>query len=190
LPGVFALSPFELREYLKQKLPEYMVPAAFVFLDHFPLTANGKLNRPALPRPSQSGSSDAPATPPRTPIEERLAEIWLDVLNIPRAGIHDNLFELGGHSLLATRSSRESVSVSIGNCFKQFIWPSDDRRHGGNHRSAKGAKRSSPSQPRGLARAALWVSFAQQRLWFLHQLAPTARFTIFVLRSGFADRSI
>ena len=94
-----------LREYLQTKLPDYMVPAAFVLLEAFPLSPNGKINRPALPPPAnvhrpQSGQS---YVSPKTPTEETLAQIWANLLGLERVGTHDNFFELGGHSLLAAQ---------------------------------------------------------------------------------------
>ena len=93
----------ELRNFLRRKLPDYMIPAAIVVLDAFPLTPNGKLDRSALPRPDQVGSALETYKPPRTPAEETVATIWADVLKVERVGIHDNFFDLGGHSLLATK---------------------------------------------------------------------------------------
>ena len=94
----------ELREFLKERLPAYMLPSAFVFIDTFPLTPNGKLDRKALPSPERySSEPDGSYVAPRTPTEEVLARIWCEVLNLKQVGIHDNFFELGGHSLLATR---------------------------------------------------------------------------------------
>jgi len=91
----------ELHSFLKEKLPEYMLPSAFVMIDELPLTRNGKLNRQALPapdasRPALTSSYLAPATE----LERRIAEIWQDVLGVDRIGMSDNFFELGGHSLL------------------------------------------------------------------------------------------
>jgi acyl carrier protein len=93
----------ELQSFLKQKLPEFMVPSAFVFLDSLPLTAHGKVDRRALPAPAQSRPDlDETFSGPRTPTEEMLAGIWAEVLKLD-VGIYDNFFDLGGHSLLATR---------------------------------------------------------------------------------------
>jgi non-ribosomal peptide synthetase component F len=93
----------ELRKFLKRKLPDYMLPAAFMFVDALPRTPNGKLDRNALPRPDQSGFDVKTYQAPRTAAEETVAKIWADVLKVERVGIHDNFFDLGGHSLLATR---------------------------------------------------------------------------------------
>ena len=97
-------SAIELQGFLKQKLPTYMVPSAFVFLDAFPLTPNGKLDRKALPRPDwKPADSDESYVAPRTPTEGALATIWSDVLGVEKAGVHDNFFDLGGHSLMIVR---------------------------------------------------------------------------------------
>lgn len=91
----------ELREYLKIKVPEYMVPAAFVVLDKFPLTNNGKVDRKALPAPELSRlDAGKNFVAPRTDAEKALAEIWQEVLRVERVGVHDNFFELGGDSIL------------------------------------------------------------------------------------------
>ena len=94
----------ELRSSLSRKLPEYMIPSAFVVLDALPLTPNGKVDRKALPAPDQSRPElDQGYQAPRTPMEEMLAKIWAEVLKVEKVGIHDNFFDLGGHSLLATQ---------------------------------------------------------------------------------------
>jgi amino acid adenylation domain-containing protein len=91
-----------LQQFLRSKLPDYMVPAVFVVLDKFPLTPNGKIDRKALPAPaSERAQSKQAFTPPRTPAEETLARIWRELLRQPEIGIDDNFFEIGGHSLLA-----------------------------------------------------------------------------------------
>ena len=91
----------ELRSFLKQHLPEYMLPSAFVLMDTLPLTSNGKVNRQALPAPEQTCPDlEETFVAPRTPAEEILAEIWANILGLEKVGIHDNFFERGGHSLL------------------------------------------------------------------------------------------
>jgi len=91
----------EIRQFLKAKLPDYMVPNAFVILEALPLTTNGKIDRRALPPPNLDISDKYVA--PSTPIEEILVNIWSEVLKVEKVGINDNFFELGGHSLLATQ---------------------------------------------------------------------------------------
>jgi amino acid adenylation domain-containing protein len=94
----------ELQDYLRRKLPENMVPSAFVFLDAFPLSPNGKIERRALPAPeAERPDLHESFVPPRNPVEEALAAIWTDVLKLDKVGVHDNFFRLGGHSLLATQ---------------------------------------------------------------------------------------
>jgi acyl carrier protein len=99
-----APSANQLRRHLREKLPEYMLPAVFVTLEALPLTVNGKLNRRALPAPEQAGfDSERIFVAPRTTVEVMLAEVYAEVLGIDRIGANDNFFELGGHSLLATQ---------------------------------------------------------------------------------------
>ncbi len=93
----------QLRSLLSPILPEYMIPSAFVVMGTLPLTPSGKIDRRALPRPEPPRAERAAAVTPRTPIEEALASIWREVLQVPHVGVHNNFFELGGHSLLATR---------------------------------------------------------------------------------------
>ncbi|WP_420372376.1 non-ribosomal peptide synthetase [Microcystis aeruginosa] len=93
----------EIRQFLKAKLPGYMIPNAFVILDALPLTANGKIDRRALPPPESSSETSDKYVAPRTPIEDILVTIWSEVLKVEKVGINDNFFELGGHSLLATK---------------------------------------------------------------------------------------
>ncbi len=96
--------PSILRNFLKEKLPEYMIPAAFVLMAALPLTLNAKIDRRALPAPDISHRNlEVEFVAPRTPTEQELASIWAEVLRLERVGIHDNFFELGGHSLLATQ---------------------------------------------------------------------------------------
>lgn len=99
------LSTRTLKNYLKEKLPEYMVPSAFVFLQALPLTPNGKIERRALPAPEQLRPEIGESyVAPRTPVEELLANLWAEVLDVEKVGVHDNFFDLGGHSLLAVEA--------------------------------------------------------------------------------------
>ncbi|MBP6077166.1 MAG: hypothetical protein KA520_12665, partial [Nitrosomonas sp.] len=98
-----SLSSDELKIYLKAHLPDYMVPAAFVFLDCLPLSTNGKLDRKALPEPDTATELVSQYVAPRNSIEEALAKLWAEVLGLEQVGIHDDFFELGGHSLLVTQ---------------------------------------------------------------------------------------
>jgi acyl carrier protein len=91
-----------LREHLSANLPSYMLPSAFVVLDALPRTISGKVDRRALPKPAQWRAQQE-FVAPSTPLEESVARIWCQVLNVERVGIHDSFFELGGHSLLATQ---------------------------------------------------------------------------------------
>ncbi|MEV4245060.1 amino acid adenylation domain-containing protein [Streptosporangium canum] len=93
----------ELRLALKQGLPDYMVPTAFVTLDTLPLSPNGKLDRKALPAPQATRDATAELVEPDTPTERMLAEIWTEVLGLEQIGVHDDFFDSGGHSLLATQ---------------------------------------------------------------------------------------
>jgi amino acid adenylation domain-containing protein len=104
-----------LRDYLKQKLPDYMIPSAFVLMKALPLTPNGKIDRRALPIPDSSYKErDDYVVAPRTPIEEMLAAIWAEVLGLKRVSINDNFFELGGHSLQAVKLiSKLSVEMNV-----------------------------------------------------------------------------
>ena len=101
----YELAFSELQQYLAQKLPDYMLPAQFVHLQHMPLTTNGKVDRAALPDPDQQQPTTTTAyVAPTTPAEETLSEIWQGVLGIQQIGVHDNFFELGGHSLPALQA--------------------------------------------------------------------------------------
>jgi acyl carrier protein len=95
----------EWRQFLRQKLPDYMLPATFVWLEALPLTLNGKVDRSALPAPERTRSELANTyVEARTPVEEKLTEIVAQLLGVEKMGIYDNFFELGGHSLLATQA--------------------------------------------------------------------------------------
>jgi acyl carrier protein len=113
-----AVPPEALRSFLRERLPEYMVPSAWVTLDAFPLTPNGKIDRTALPRPDATRESlEVEFVAPRTPTEVAVAAIWQEVLQLDRVGVHDNFFDLGGHSLLATQvvaRVKQSLRIDLG----------------------------------------------------------------------------
>jgi acyl carrier protein len=114
----------ELRSYLKQNLPEYMLPSAFVTLQVLPLTTSGKVNRQALPAPARARlEMEETFVAPRTPVEEQLAQIWSQVLGYEQIGVHDSFFNLGGHSLALTQvlsrlSERFRVELPIARFFE------------------------------------------------------------------------
>jgi hypothetical protein len=106
----------ELRSQLKQVLPDYMVPSAFVVLEQLPRTGSGKLDRRALPAPEQGAYVTRQYEPPRGKVEETLASIWQDLLKVERVGRNDNFFDLGGHSLLAMQVAarvHDAISVDL-----------------------------------------------------------------------------
>src|SRR5690606_38376595 len=108
--------PAALREFLLNTLPEYMVPAAYVVLDEFPLSPAGKADRRALPAPDGAWLVSAEDVAPRTPVEGGLAAIYASVLKVERVGAYDSFFALGGHSLLATQlvsRVRETFQVDL-----------------------------------------------------------------------------
>ncbi|MFB2973203.1 amino acid adenylation domain-containing protein [Aerosakkonema sp. BLCC-F183] len=113
-----------LSGFLKEKLPEYMVPSAYVMLKALPLTPNGKVDRRSLPAPERVRPDlEAVFVAPRTPVEKMLADIWAEVLGIEKVGVYDNFFELGGHSLLMTQLLAKvrntfQVSLSLGSMFE------------------------------------------------------------------------
>lgn len=100
-----SLTPEDLRQFLRAKLPDYMVPSQIVFLDSIPITANGKVDRKALPAPSHANvSATQEFVPPRSEAEKLLAAIWIELLKVERIGVHDDFFDLGAHSLMAMRA--------------------------------------------------------------------------------------
>ena len=164
----------ELRAHLGGRLPEYMVPAAFVPLDALPLTRNGKVDRRALPDPDASAHSGA-YVPPRTPTEEVLAGIWAELLGVERVGSDDGFFALGGHSLLATRvvsRVRESFGVDLplraifeSPALAALATEVDRLVHAGDGIAAPPIV---PVERDG----DLPLSFVQERLWFIDRMSP------------------
>ncbi len=163
----------QLRDSLKTQLPEYMVPNAFVVLEALPLTPNGKLDRKNLPAPTEESVVRSQLIPPRTATEKKLAEIWSQLLGIETIGIHDNFFELGGHSLLATQvisRVRETLGTDI-SLRQLFAYPTI-AEFAAQVEQASSTTTVVPPLQRLPQRQQLPLSFAQQRLWFLHQLNP------------------
>ncbi|MFP2912808.1 non-ribosomal peptide synthetase, partial [Pyxidicoccus sp. 3LFB2] len=161
-----------LRTALKERLPEYMVPSAFLFLEALPLTTNGKVDRKALPA-LDSAASTSEYVAPRTSTEQRLASLWSEVLAVPRVGATDDFFALGGHSLLATQlvsrvRSAFDVELPLRALFEDSSLESFALRLEAALRS-NSAHRAPPVVPVPRT-GALPLSFAQQRLWFLDQL--------------------
>ena len=158
-----------LRSHLSSVLPEYMVPAAYVRLEQLPLTANGKLDRRALPAPEADAYSTRGYEPPEGEVETRMAEVWAEVLKLDRVGRHDNFFELGGHSLLAVRVVTRlrqglGVEVAIRDLFAHPVLADLARILAG------AAPAELPLIAPAERNGRLPLSFAQQRLWFLAQL--------------------
>jgi amino acid adenylation domain-containing protein len=170
----------ELREYLLRQLPDYMVPTAFVTLDALPLTPNGKVDRRALPAPdSLMGAPDSTYVAPRTPTEEVLCGIWVEVLGassgVVRVGIDDDFFELGGHSLLATQvvsRVREALQVEVP--LRALFESAQPRQLAARVEALMrgGATLTAPPLVKATGNIDAPLSFAQQRLWFLDQLEP------------------
>ncbi|HJT58662.1 MAG TPA: amino acid adenylation domain-containing protein, partial [Ktedonobacteraceae bacterium] len=166
----------ELRSFLQERLPEPMIPAAFVFLQSLPLTANGKVDRGKLPVPQKSENRvRSTYVAPRSPIEEVLVEIWEEVLKVGQVGIQDNFFSLGGHSLLATQVISRlrkmlQIEVPLRNLFEAPTI-ADFVEHV-NRAMRPGPRVELPPLLPASRTGELPLSFAQQRLWFLDQLEP------------------
>ncbi len=184
----------QVRSYLENRLPDYMVPSAFVLMDAFPLSPNGKINRRAFPKPDTIRPDLAEAfVPPRTPVEAALATIWLDRLGLEQVGVNDQFVALGGNSLLATQVVSRirdlfQLELPLSYGFNSTIAMLADHlttagaRAGldveeiakthlmtsGGDKSAVSKQTISPRSPN----KPLPLSFLQEGLWFLEQLAP------------------
>ena len=166
----------ELRSFLQPKLPVYMVPSAFVTLLALPLTSNGKVDRKALPAPGGVAAEERTHDPPRGPVEEAIAAIFVDVLKVPVVGAHDGFFELGGHSLLATRVSsriREAFGVDLP-IRVLFDAPTPAALAAAVEASLRAGQSGAAALPltRAPRTGLLPLSFAQERMWLLDQLDP------------------
>jgi amino acid adenylation domain-containing protein len=162
------------RESLRQRLPEYMIPSSFVVMDKLPLTANGKVDRRALPAPTREVEGGGEYVAPRTPAEEVLCGIWAEVLGVERVGVWDDFFELGGHSLLATQVvSRVRGAFGVALPLRRLF---EVPRVEGLARAVEAALSGGVAEAEAMVAVSrersLPLSFAQQRLWFLDQLEP------------------
>ncbi|WP_186156384.1 non-ribosomal peptide synthetase [Burkholderia gladioli] len=170
IPVQAKLSPGLLRQHLQASLPEYMVPNAFMVLDSFPLTPNGKLDRRALPAPDQSALARQPYEPPQGEIEVALAAIWTKLLGVERVSRHDSFFALGGHSLLAVRLvSRVAELGTELPLASLFASPTLAGLAAIVTAKLTQSAFALPPIVRVSRDGALPLSFAQQRLWFLAQ---------------------
>jgi hypothetical protein len=171
-----SFSKGEVQSYLREKVPEYMVPSIFVLLDELPRTLNGKINRRALPPPDQSSiDRESRFVAPRTLVEDVLAGIWIDLLGVERVGIHDNFFDLGGHSLLAVQMvsrARGALKVILP-VRLVFECPTLCDFAERVEQTMKAGHELPLSHVTPGSRAGnLPLSYGQQRLWFLDQLEP------------------
>ncbi|NET16505.1 MAG: amino acid adenylation domain-containing protein, partial [Okeania sp. SIO1H6] len=167
------MTSLELRHFMKQKLPDYMVPGTFVILEAFPLTPSGKVDRQALPIPDASSLvRETSFVAPRDSVELQLAQIWSEILGVSPIGIHDDFIELGGHSLLATKiiglvRDRFQIELSLNRIFE---FPT----------VAELAKEVLPLEKLDIAPSlqpisreqTIPLSFAQEQLWFISKLTP------------------
>jgi len=190
------LTTTELRSQLSKKLPDYMIPSAFMQLDTFPLAPNGKILRSALPAVS-SGRPDlgTPYLAPRSPIEKSIGQLWTSVLGWSEIGVQDSFFELGGNSLLATRMLSRirdefSVEISMRTVFDDPTiqrlagvveekmarqpdrWTMDDRIAAETALLEQMQYRMTAIQPREAKEPTAPMSYAQQRMWFMEELTP------------------
>jgi amino acid adenylation domain-containing protein len=168
----------ELRDFLKAKLPEHMIPSAFMFLEALPLMSNGKVDRKTLPVPDQIRPElEESFVAPRTAVEEILAEIWAELLKVERVGVHDNFFDLGGHSLLAAQlisRVRDAFHVEVP---LRSLFEAPTAAGLAEGIEAARQKQSKPASlpivpvPCGQESP---LSFSQMRFWLLNQLQPNS----------------
>ena len=176
----------DLQAWLGEKLPAYMVPSATVTLDALPLTPSGKIDRRALPTPEiDDARGEETYVAPRTPLEELLTQIWANVLGVERIGMEDDFFALGGHSLLAIRLASRlrqalQVEIPLQMLFDAPTVAAFAKRLEPLLRTEAGLDippiEPRPTEDEQSTTEGLPLSFAQQRLWFLDQLAPGSLF--------------
>ncbi|RZM28004.1 MAG: amino acid adenylation domain-containing protein, partial [Pedobacter sp.] len=169
----------ELMDYLKEMLPDYMIPSVMMELDALPRTANGKIDRHALPDPASAIQEGESYTAPVTATQQQLSMIWAEILEVDQVGLHDDFFELGGHSLLAVRlmsaiRKNFSAELAISDIFDyptvgQLSAHLDQQNQG---ESLPGIKAVDPRP------AKIPLSFSQERLWFIDQLGGSQQYHI------------
>lgn len=166
-----------LRKHAKEKLPDHMVPAAFVVLDEMPVTSTGKIDRARLPAPAKVKSEDAQTSrAPLTETETKLAKIWAEVLKVDEVDSSDNFFELGGYSLIATQLLSRvrqtfKIDLSLPVIFQKPVL-ADFAQEVDNARASSGKEELSPIKRIEAGASPLQLSFGQERLWFLEQFEP------------------
>jgi amino acid adenylation domain-containing protein len=166
----------ELRDFLKQRLPDYMIPSSFLLLDEFPLMPNGKVDLRALPLPEDvAAGAEGTEVVRYTPAEELLARVWVELLRVQRVHPRDNFFDLGGHSLLAMQLVTRVLDVFGADITVRQLFEAPTlaelARHIESEQRAGQAQPSPPLLPAPRV-GGLPLSFAQQRLWFVEQLRP------------------
>nr|WP_267898529.1 non-ribosomal peptide synthetase [Actinomadura sp. WAC 06369] len=172
-----APDPAALREFVGRTLPDYMVPAAVVVLDAMPLNPNGKLDRAALPAPGVAGSAAGRA--PRDAREEALCAVFAEVLGAERVGIDDDFFDLGGDSLKATRVASRVRAVLGADVKVRAVFEAPTVAALAARLAAEGGGDARPPLVPAVRPDPLPVSYAQRRLWFIHDLeGPSATYHI------------
>jgi len=174
-PGMQPTLP-ELRRFLGERLPEYMVPTAFVSLETMPTTPNGKVDRRSLPEPAWAQALGAGEyVAPRTPLESQLAAVWTEILGVPKIGVHDSFFELGGNSLMAVRLTARiraefQVELPLVSLFTAPTLGTLAERV--DELLAQGARLSTTRIPRVSREQGVPLSSAQELFWSVIQLFP------------------
>ena len=189
--GSGGLSAGDLRAWLRERLPEPMVPTSYALLESLPLTPNGKIDRSALPPPVWGQAEDDAFVAPGTPIEERLAAVWRELLGLERVGAYDSFFDVGGHSLLATRLAHRvrtelQVDLPVRSIFEapvlaemalvieELILEDQMRREEESHTPGTEVVQTGPPPLRRTFEegSGAPLSLQQERLWFLDRLEP------------------
>jgi amino acid adenylation domain-containing protein/thioester reductase-like protein len=174
--GEVALEPSRLRAELRQRLPEYMVPAAYVVLPALPLTPSGKVDRKALPEPVVQREEGGEHVPPRNPLEQDLARLFSELLGTEPIGIHDNFFDLGGHSLLAAQlvarvRERHQVDLPLRSIFEAPTVAAIAQ----SIATSGGSDRATAPITRVPRNGGLPLSLVQERMWLSDQFVPDSR---------------